>query len=95
MIAVKAVRFLMVFAIVVLTGCDVLPDAIEGAYEDCPRGLVVQAEFCPGTGERLALCKAGGEKDGVSAPTSVVWCLVETQTTETQVDYAECVPSCP
>ncbi|HET7037179.1 MAG TPA: hypothetical protein VFI42_15950 [Thermomicrobiaceae bacterium] len=82
-----------------VTGCDAVEG--QGSVESasgasvCPAGLVVQADVCPGTGGQLALCKAKGEENGVSAPVGVSWCLVATAPAEGVIDYVECVPVCP
>ena len=78
-------------ALLTFTGCELA----EGAAKDCPTGLVVQADICPGTGGHLATCLAMGEESGVSAPVGVVWCLVPTTPVEGGTEYVECVPECP
>lgn len=70
-------------------GCE----AIEGAYTECPRGSVLQADLCPNTGGKLALCTGWSEADQVHVPVS--WCLVETTPTEGGTEFVECVPECP
>ena len=82
---------LVVLAAVVGAGCE----AVQGLDNECPAGLVVQADVCPGTGGQLALCKAPHEENGVSAPVGVSWCLVATAPAEGVTDYVECVPECP
>lgn len=85
-------KVLLICAVVaaLVTGCEALPTA----GDECPAGLVVQIDVCPGTAGRLATCLARWPEQPEGVPPGgmpVTWCVA---TADDSSAY-ECVPTCP